>query len=244
MKSLNTILLVEDDKTTRFMLREQLEKNDFIILEACAGRRCLEIIEQYPVNLILLDLNLPDGNGFDFIDKIKAQTDVPLIILSSEKDEDKRVESFEIGADDFVSKPFNSKVLIARIKAHIRRYDISHNTSINMKRNGKESNISHFHGWTLDRLKYELHDKDGQAAALTQKEFYLLDYIVLHPDRVLKRDELCEVIRENNYVPTPRAIDVKITRIRKKIGDNALQPFIIKTVRGVGYIFNPDTESG
>lgn len=240
MGALDTILLVEDDKTTRFLLREQLEKNDFVILEACAGRRCLEILQQYPVSLILLDLHLPDARGFEFIVRIKDCTDVPLVVLSSEQDIDKHIESFEIGADDFVSKPFHSKLLTARIRAHIRRYKQSLSIAEHAKEREDNACKSCFHGWTLDRLKFLIYNDNGDVAPLTEKEFRLLDYLVENADRVLRRDEICEAVREDNYVPTPRTVDVKITRIRKKIGDNAAAPYIIKTVRGVGYILSLD----
>lgn len=222
------------------MLREKLESYDFIVIEACIERRCVEIIEQHDVNLILLDLNLPGHQRCDFIQKVRAMTDAPMIVMSGEKSEAVKVESLEKGADDFICKPVNCNELKARIDAHLRRYaGLLEKNKVHLNEAANEDEVK-FADYTLDRLKFELRDDDGQNMEMTQKEFLLLDFLIKNAGRALGRDELCEVLRERNYVPTPRSIDVKITRIRRKIGDNGAEPEIIKTVRGVGYIFDQE----
>ncbi|MEZ5814454.1 MAG: response regulator transcription factor [Alphaproteobacteria bacterium] len=233
---MNTLLLVEDDKMQRQMLRESLEGEDFVVLEAALGRRMLEILDHHRVDLILLDLRLPDGSGLDFIEEIRSRTDVPLIIVSGEHNAFKRICGFETGADDYVDKPFDVDELIARIRANLRRY-----CNIPSNENAlQNTNRVRFAGWVLEREKFQIVDQSGVTGDLTSREFQLLDFLIANAGRAIQRSELCEAIGEKNYIPTPRAIDVKITRIRKKIGDDAGDPQIIKTVRGVGYMFNAD----
>jgi DNA-binding response OmpR family regulator len=184
----------------------------------------------------LLDLRLPDGSGLDFIEKIRFRTDVPLIIVSGEHNAFKRIRGFDAGADDYVDKPFDVDELVARIRANLRRYcNISSNESAL-----RNTNRVRFAGWVLERERFQIVDQSGVAGDLTTREFELLDFLIVNAGRAIQRSELCEAIGEKSYMPTPRAIDVKITRIRRKIGDNADDPQIIRTVRGVGYMFNAD----
>lgn len=244
MDTLNTILLIEDDRTSRKLLRVALENHDFIILEATSSKRCFEILDRHKANAILMDLNLPDGCGIDIIKEIRTKTDVPLVVVSSERDNAKKVRTFESGADDFVSKPFLPELLIARLNAHIRRYK-SISEAAEVQHNNRAVAYINIKGalWTLDRLQMQLFDAANTPAGLTSREFTLLDHFVSNPNRAIKREELCEATKEDRYVPTPRALDVKIARIRKKINDDGAQPQIIKTIRGVGYMYHQDSEA-
>lgn len=236
---METILVIDDDKMLRFMLKESLENNDYLIFEAANGRRSLEILDQHKADLILLDLNLPDGNGLEFIQKIREKTDVPLIIVSGDHQSEHKVNGFDLGADDYVTKPFDLAVLIARIKSHIRRYK-SQISNQNEPQNGNGSSEHIYFGDVIfDRARFQLFDRAGNSQNLTSREYLLLDVLINAAGRAIRREDLCEAIREDRYVPTPRAIDVKITRIRKKIGDDAQDPQMIKTVRGIGYLFDP-----
>lgn len=154
------------------------------------------------------------------------------------KDEYKKVLSFENGADDFVSKPFHPDVLTARIRAHIRRYYKLEESFLGQDRGHKMAEIC-FCNWTLDPKKYQIFDNAGMSAELSCAEFKILHYLIMNCERVVKREELATVAAENGHHHiNNRAIDVKITRIRKKIGDYSGQPDIIKTIYGAGYIFN------
>lgn len=235
--ALKTVLIVEDDKSIRYLLKETMEQDEFLTVEATTIRRTLEILNQHKVNLILLDLTLPDGCAVDYIDKIRENTDVPLIVISGEKDESKRVNCFEMGADDFVSKPFNPTTLIARINAHLRRYE-QHLSALENNIIEQDNVNLVFHGWELDTDKYQLFDENGQSANLTSAEYKLILFLLEKANKVVKRIELCEAMQQDNYIPSERAIDVKIVRLRKKINDDIKDPKIIKTVRGVGYMLD------
>ena len=241
MSPLNTILIVEDDKLFRHMIKDALEDQNFLILESSHGQRSLEILKDYNVDAILLDLNLPDGYGLNFIKPIREQTQAPLIIISGEDDEKKKILGFEYGADDFVSKPISPPLLSARIKAHIRKSDAI--LTAEKSADADHNNTEHikFGSWFIDRLQFQLMDENGHSAELTIREFNVLDFLISNAGRAVKREELCEAIKEHNYVPTPRAMDVKITRIRKKIGDHAMNPKLLLTVRGVGYCVQNET---
>ena len=236
MSELETLLLIEDDHTVRYSLRKTLEE-EFIILEASTCKRSLSILEQYRFCLILMDLNLPDGCGFELLENIRKKTSAPVIILSGEKNDNKKLKTFELGADDFLTKPYKPDLLVARIKAITRRNSRS---SEDIKPENTEHNLKdlRFGVWKIDTYKFQLFDDNSNPAELSSREYTLLTYLIINADRAIHRQELCEAVKEENYKPTPRALDVKIARIRKKIKDDKTPPEIIKTVRGIGYMFD------
>lgn len=239
MAELSTVLIVEDDKVIRQMLRESLQADDFVVLEASKGQRAVEILNQHPVDSVLLDLGLPDAKGLEFIAAIKACTSAPLLIVSGEQETRIKIDSLADGADDFISKPIHFGMLNAKMKAQIRRYK----SMLLLDQDGlphiADTKIA-FDKWVLDKEKFQLFDHQDHSANLTLKEFLILSALIKNHGKTLSRTDLCEVIKEQNYIPTDRAIDVKITRIRKKIGDDAARPAIIQTVRGAGYVFNAE----
>ncbi len=234
---MDTILIVEDDKVLRFAVKELLDGEGFMIMEAHHGKRMLEIIEKHDVDLIILDIQLPDGSGLDFISDIRRITNAPIIIASGYDDKEKKINGLALGADDYVTKPYDFEMLSARISANLRRYkEYSRFETPQEKR--EEKQIIQFEKWSFDRKCMQMYDDQRRSCDLTVCEFKLLDTLIKHAGYPVKREDLCCAIREENQVVTPRSIDVKITRIRKKIGDNAADPNIIKTARGVGYFFN------
>lgn len=238
-----TILLVEDDETLRRTLTRILECEGFTVYEAALGKRLLEILRQHPVDLILLDMRLPDTTGLEMIQAVRQQTDIPIIVISGEKNKAKTVSGLYLGADDHIMKPFDIDELIARITANLRRYRGEFPVCARPgQHQGAETRVT-FVGWTLDREKLQIFNEANVSGDLTAHEFRLLELLVSNAGRVFKRKELCEAIRVQNYVPTPRAIDLKIMRIRKKIGDDAANPRLIKTVRGVGYTMDKNIVS-
>ena len=241
---MDTILLIEDDKLIRQMLRDTLERKNYIILEAMNGKRALEILDHHHVNLILLDLTLPDGNGLDFIPRIRTKTNAPVIIVSGEYSKDHKVRTLNAGADDYIEKPFDTDLLIARINANIRRYkDIMPELTKPQMINQPIDKPAQIGKWLYDPARYQIFNQNGIEGELTSTEFTLLGVFIHNAGRPLKREELCETIRRDNYIPTPRAIDVKITRLRRKIGDHSAPPRIIRTIRGVGYMLSKDAVS-
>ena len=195
--------------------------------------------------MILLDLVLPDAEGFSLIAKIRAKSKAPIIIVSGKSDTTEKVVGLEMGADDYITKPFEMRELSARIKAVLRRGSEKSNDSAPGAASSAASqadNIS-FEGWRLDRTQYQLFDPKNRSADLTTGEFKLLEALVLLPNRVLTREHLFEITRGGDFDAFDRAIDIQIGRIRKKIKDDVKSPTIIKTVRGVGYMFCGKTES-
>lgn len=239
---MNTVLITEDSALVRSSLKSLLEKQGYLTLEAANGKRLLDVIDRYPVDLILLDLNLPDGSALDLMEDLRKKSQVPLIIISGEKCKDMRIQCFKKGADDFVLKPFDKEELLARIHANMRRHHMEEELISQLSGGQDDQEGKNSIGcWILDKSKYQILDEKGEEGNLTIREFNLLSYLVQNKGRVMKRYELCEAIRQDKYVPNPRTIDVKITRIRKKIGDDAEDPKLIRTVRGVGYVV-PESE--
>lgn len=231
---MNTLLLAEDDNAFRHTVKNRLEE-EFIVLEASLGRRAMEVLRHHPVDLILLNVRLPDMNGLVLLRDIRQQTDIPVILLSCETDPEQKIQGFELGADDYLHKPCDLQELRARIKAILNRYHRPPASN-----DDASSPIIHIGNWTLDRTKFQIFDQDNNPGNLTVWEFRLLEELVCKAGHACNRNELCEAIRTENYVPTPRAIDIKIARIRRKIGDSANQPRIIKTIRGIGYLLSQE----
>lgn len=227
--ALRTVLLVEDDKMIREMTREYLQKSNYIILEAISVERGLNIVKQHAVDAVLLDLHLDGEMSLPSIPQFKAHQDIPVLVVSGEKDDKKKILSFELGADDFVEKPFNPELLKARLQSHIKKTSAAKPLPAQPRA---------FGDWRLDTSQMQLLHKNEKSAGLTVSEFHVLKNLIENAGKVIKREDLCESLRKDNYVPTPRAIDIKITRIRKKIEQPAEQDTPIKTLRGVGYIFD------
>ena len=214
------ILVVDDDKSDRLFARKALEKQDYFIFEAINGQRLAEILKDYTVDLILLDLKLPGEDGLSLISTIRHKTNAPIIVVSGlQTISDKKI-SLDSGADDYITKPFFAEELQARIKANLRRY-----------RDTPAEHASHtkieFGDWILDRTVFDAVNPQGMSAALTMHEFKVLERLILAQGRVLTRADLSDM-------PCRRGVDVQITRIRKKLGLDGL----IKTVRGIGYRFD------
>lgn len=229
-----TILCVDDDDFVRKMLVGYLEKEMFQTLEARNGEELKEIVNTQNIDLILLDLVLPDGDGIAFMQQIRAiKEDIPIIILSAKNEEVDRIVGIETGADDYISKPFSSRELKARINAVLRRSSKEIEAPVQEAQSEKIS----FDGWVLDPRQYQVFDQQGKSADFTTSEFLVLYHLSSSPNQVFSRDHLFDLTRQINSDSYDRAVDVQITRIRKKIGDTAKNPKYIKTIRGVGYLF-------
>lgn len=228
--------MVEDDEFTRQTVKHSLEEDGYTIFEAANAVMLSKILEEQKVDTILLDHILPDGKGLELIPHIRQYTDAPIIIVSSKSDVIDKVLGLELGADDYVSKPIEMRELSARVKANIRRYKAS-NPSIEVT-----PVCVKFGKWTMDCSRYQIFDETAHPGDLTVKEFQILEALIRSAGRVLSREYLFTTVRDGNSDVTDRAVDVQITRIRKKIGDCAKAPQIIKTVRGIGYMFEGKTE--
>lgn len=233
-----TVLSVDDDEGLQMVVGHYLEEDGYNVIKAQSAAE-LETVLDKPIDVILLDLLLPDAQGFTLIPKIRAKTQAPIIIVSGKSDTTEKIVGLELGADDYITKPFELRELTARIKAVVRRAvapsivetPVAANTSAAPKEK------IFFGNFCLDRLQYQLFDREGKSMELTSGEFRLLEALVLSPNRVLTRDYLYELTRDGEFDAYDRAVDIQIGRIRKKIGDDPKTPEVIKTVRGVGYMF-------
>lgn len=225
---MNSILVVEDDKNIISVLKYILEKEGFSVTIAQDGKKGLETALNNNFDIILLDVMLPFINGFDILKEIKAKKQTPVIMLTALDDEDSKVKGFETGADDYVSKPFSNRELIARINANIRK--VSKN-SLNPKIKIR-SNIF------FDKKNSEI-IKDGNKISLTSRENILLDLFIKNPSNVFSREELLKKVwGYEGYVGDTRGVDVTIKRLRTKLEGDIEKYNIIKTRRGIGYYFN------
>lgn len=233
-----TILSVEDDKGLQGVIQHYMEEDGHTVLTANSGKDLRELLAKSPsIDIILMDLTLPDAEGMSLIPVIRASTNVPIIIVSGKTDSTEKIVGLEMGADDYITKPFEMRELAARIKAVIRRSS-DHAPVATPAAVKNDATKLVFDGWTLDRDRYQLYSPANESAALTTGEFKLLEALLMSPNRVMTREHLFDLTREDSkYDVYDRAIDIQIARIRKKINDDPKHPALIKTVRGVGYMF-------
>lgn len=228
------ILVIDDDNSLQTVIRTYLENDGYDVFSAVTSERAFYEIGKNQMDVILLDLVLPDADGFDLLGKIKAKTKCPVIVVSGKEETMDKVVGLELGADDYITKPFELRELSARIKVALRRgkpkeRPIEQVSTI-------ESKI-YFEDWVLDRDQYQVYDKTGQSLDLTSGEFKLLEALVLSANRVLTREHLFNLTRETSFDTYDRAIDAQIGKIRRKFGDDPKESSLIKTIRGVGYMF-------
>jgi two-component system OmpR family response regulator len=235
MKKSPHILVVDDDREIRQLVGKALEREGFRTSLAADGSELSRILERGAIDLIVLDVMLPGKDGLTLCRDLRARNIMTPVILLTAKGEDvDRIIGLEMGADDYVAKPFNSRELIARIKAVLRR---THQPSRGER---KAPRTVAFDEWRLDLVRRELLSKDGVIVALSTGEFDLLSVFVNHSQVVLSRDQLLDLAKGRSSIIFDRSIDIQVSRLRKKLGDDAKDPKIIKTVWGGGYLFTPD----
>lgn len=236
-----TVLTVDDDANLQGVMRHYLEEEGYQCLSANSGAELLSKLEVSTPDIILLDLVLPDKDGLSLLSTIRSKSKAAVIVVSGKHEPTDRIVGLEMGADDYLTKPFEMRELSARIKAVLRRTTAPPEDAI--ANDTQESSLTKankllFNGWTLDRLQYQLFDPEGVPADLTSGEFKMLEALLSAPNRVLSREHLFEVTRQGAFDTYDRAIDIQIGRIRKKINDDPRKPALIKTIRGVGYLFS------
>ncbi len=237
-----TVLCVDDDENLQNVIGHYLEDDGYQVVRALDVKSALEKLENTPLDVILLDLVLPDGEGLSLIPRFQDKSKAGIIVVSGKSDTTEKVVCLEMGADDYITKPFEMRELSARIKAVLRRSDPVAETE-NQSPKHKSEKITFGDGWCLDRTQYQLFDPQNNSANLTTGEFKLLEALVLAPNRALSREHLFELTRDGEFDAYDRAIDIQIARLRKKLGDDTKSPNLIKTVRGVGYMFS-DSKPG
>lgn len=233
-----TILSVDDDEGLQVVLKQYLESEGYVVETANDGAQMAEKLDSVNSDVILLDLVLPDADGITLIGQIRAKSQVPIVVVSGKSDTTEKIVCLEMGADDYITKPFEMRELSARIKAALRRVHQAANVNDSAVPNEEEKKEKiEFGSFILDRNQFQLFDSNNKSLEITAGEFELLEALVLAPNRALSREQLFERTRDSEYDSYDRAIDIQIGRIRKKLGANGLD--IIKTVRGVGYMFCP-----
>ncbi len=229
------ILVVDDDPKVRTLLRRCLEGEGFAVSEAADGTGLLTCLDRQSVSLITLDLNLGKENGLDLARDIRKDRNIPIIMLTGKGDAIDRVVGLEVGADDYLAKPFELRELVARIRAVLRRASTAESRDSSGRRYA-------FDGWVLDINRRSLKRDGGKDQELTTGEFNLLEAFVKRPHRVLSRDDIMDLLKGHDWSPLDRSIDNLVARLRKKVDSNPDRPALIKTVRGAGYVFTADVE--
>ena len=233
---LDKIVVVDDDDRIRDLLRRYLTQNGFDVLLAEDARALQRIQQRETVDLIVLDLMLPGEDGLSLCQRLRRQgVRTPIIMLTAKGEDADRILGLEIGADDYLAKPFNPRELLARIHAVLRRRPQSEAPGAP----GAEQEIIHFGEFVFDVGARQLR-KNQLEVPLTTGEFAMLKALARHPRQPLSRDKLAQLARGREFEPSDRSLDVQISRLRKLIEVDAAQPRIIQTVWGVGYVFVPD----
>ena len=231
------ILIVDDDREIRDLLARFLERHRFRVTAVRDAREARRALPNGHFQLVVLDLMLPGESGLDLARWLRSQSDVPIVILTAMGEETDRIIGLELGADDYVPKPFNPRELVARIRAVLRRAG-----EPNERRSNHGTQPIRFSGWTLDPARRRLLNPDAVEVPLTGGEYDLLVALVDRANRVLTRDMLLDLLRGRQAGPFDRAIDVAISRLRRKLEDDGRHAQLIKTVRGGGYVLAASVE--
>jgi two-component system OmpR family response regulator len=237
MEAKPQLLVVDDDREIRDLLAGFLAKHGFRVLTASDGKEMRKALADRRIDLIVLDLMLPGEDGLALCRELRAGSELPVIMLTAMREEIDRIIGLEVGADDYLPKPFNPRELLARIKAVLRRTHGEPRT-----REPQPAGILCFAGWSLDPLGRRLTASDGREVELTGGEFDLLTVFAERPGRVLSREQLLDLTRGREATAFDRSIDSQVSRLRRKLELDPVRPRLIKTVRGSGYVFTPTVE--
>jgi len=229
----STILLVEDDPPLRMLTARALQENGYIVRPASSAPEMWIAFGGGAIDLVLLDVMLPGTSGIELCRQIRQRSDVPIIFISAKGSETDRVIGLEIGADDYLPKPFSTRELIARVRAVLRRGGVERQGGVSRQ------NEAHFEGWSVNFPRRELKSPTGAIVDLTGAEFDLLSSFLSNPQRVIARERLIELSRNRLGDSSDRSIDVLVSRLRRKL-QGAGQHAPITTVRGVGYMLNAE----
>jgi two-component system, OmpR family, response regulator len=238
MEKADSILIVDDDPEIRRLLVDYLTRNGMESIAARDGREMWKELDRHAIDLIVLDLMLPDTDGLSLCRELRARSrNVPVLMLTARGEETDRIIGIEMGADDYLVKPFNPRELLARIKMVLRR-----TRALPPNLRPEPARCLRFAGWCLDTATRLLVAPDGVATPLSGGEYRLLRILLDHPNRVLNRDQLTEMIHGREAEAYDRAIDVQVSRLRLRLRDDSREPELIKTVRGEGYVLAATVE--
>ena len=232
------LFVVDDDAGIRDLLREYFEQHGYRVTAVADGRGLRAALKSARPDVVILDLMLPGEDGLALCRDLRARSNVPIVMLTARGEETDRIVGLEMGADDYVPKPFHPRELLARVRSILRRA-----RSIPDNLQPERTRTFRFAGWTLDVATRTLAGADGVVVDLSGTEFRLLRTFVDHPNRTLTRDQLIDLMLARDAGPFDRAIDVQVSRLRHRLRDNGKEPAIIKTVRGQGYVLAVPVEA-
>ena len=232
------ILAIDDDPAMRKLVADYLRENDLRVTAVATGAELEQVLAKHAIDLVVLDLRLEGEDGMQLALKLRAESAMPIIIVTGKQDEADRVMALELGADDYITKPFSPRELLARIRSVLRRY----RTASELLPKGTKHRAYRFAGWELNVGSRRLNSPDGERVELTHGEFNLLHAFCAAPQRVLSREQLLDLSRLHGAEVFDRSIDVQVLRLRRKIEKDAAQPQYIRTERGVGYVFSVSVE--
>lgn len=232
------ILVVDDDRDIRALVGDYLRRNGYRVELAADGRQMRAALASGRFDLVVLDIMLPGEDGLALCRDLRTRSGLPILMLTARADPFDRVLGLEMGADDYLTKPFEPRELLARIRSVLRRAQaLPANLAAAAARRYR------FAGWTLDMESHELKAQDGVVVVLSGAEYRLLEAFLTHPNRVLTRDQLMDLTRGRDAEPFDRSIDLRVSRLRQKLGDSARAPTLIKTLRNEGYILAAAVEA-
>jgi len=230
-ETLDKVLIVDDDAEIRDLLSRYLKQQGYQVIAVADGGEMWKALQSDEPDIIILDLMLPGDSGLVLCRDLRARSETPIIMLTARGEETDRIIGLEIGADDYLPKPFNPRELLARIKATLRRA-----RSMPKGRLAEKNRYICFAGWRLDTQDRQLISSQGLVVALSGSEYRLLHVFLDYPNRVLNRDQLMDLLHGRQGEAFDRSIDVQVSRLRQRLGDDAREPVIIKTVRQEGYM--------
>lgn len=228
------VLIVDDDERIRLMLSRYLKEQGYRASAVGDGQAMRDSLSRGGIDIVLLDVVLPGSDGFALARDLRTQSDIPIIMLTGRNDVVDRVVGLELGADDYIAKPFHLRELLARIKGVLRRRAPATNKNLE----ARDGEVFSFDGWRLDLARRELLSSAGEEIRLTTGEFEMLCVFVRHAGRVMGREILMDLTRGRNLEAFDRTIDAQVARLRRKIENDPANPSLIKSVRGVGYVFS------
>lgn len=226
----NKILIAEDERPISDIIKFNLEKEGYEIITAFDGKEALQKALEEKPDLILLDIMLPQMDGFEICKRVREKSSVPIIFVTAKEEEVDKILGLELGADDYITKPFSVRELVARVKANVRRLDMS------LPSDSEEKEIIVNKDLTIDFMKYEVKKRET-ILELTVREFELLKFLARQKDQVFSREQLLERVWGYEYYGDIRTVDVTVRRLREKVEDDSSNPTYIMTKRGVGYYF-------
>ena len=238
MSASGTVLVVDDDPRVCRLLARYLGQEGYAVTTTTNGEELDRLVATEQPDLVILDLVMPGKNGFTLARELRSQSDVAIIMLTGKTETVDKVVGLELGADDYVTKPFDERELLARVRSVLRRRAAQTSAGAS----SHQGSVARFNGWQLDLTAHQLTSPAGNDVHLTSHEFKLLSAFVTRRNRALSRDEILRLVGGRHWSPYDRSIDVLLGKLRKKIEEDAKNPKIIQTIRGVGYMFTANVE--